>query len=193
MMRSVAFLAAAMASATASAQPKAEPVSVVPVDVDFCDFCKLATQDKVAGVATVEVWPTIAQAPDKTAGGDKPVYDLTIILRSGHENVGVHLDLRDGTRSWAVRETHRVAGYHDGIVTDRKATPNDAVALRFDIDRKREGGGTAKETLLLACSHPGAWACSLVRLDNSCKVTHFDPPAVGYTCGGELALTAHAK
>ena len=194
MMRSVAFLLVGLASAAAGAQPKLDPVLVVPVDVDFCDFCKLTTQDKLVGIGTVEVYDTIAPQADKAFAGDKPLMEVTVVLQSGSKKHGIHLDLGDAAHhTWAVRETHRVVGFHEGIVTDRRLTPNNAVALRFDIDRKREGGATAKETLLVACSHPGAWTCTMVRVDDSCKATRWDPPVLGYTCEGQLTLTPRTK
>jgi hypothetical protein len=178
-------------------------MNVVPVDVDFCDNCALVSQDKLSGVGTVEVYDTTATVGDKQLGGDKPLYDITVLIVVSGKKVGVHLvDYRAGMtgnhRTWAVRETHRVSGFHEAVVTDRKWTPLDAIAVRFDIARKRlvddswkTAPSTFEDTLLLTCGHPGAWTCTVVRIDGEhdhCKLTQFDPPVVGYACQGQLAL-----
>jgi hypothetical protein len=204
-MRALVPVLVGVAASTAAAEPKPEAVSVVPVDVDFCEDCNLVSQDKVPGVGTVEVWATKATSGDSKLGGDKPLYDLIVLIVEGSKKVGVHLvDYRAGMtgshRSWAVRESHRVNGFHEGVVTDRKATPHDAVAVMFDVARKRivddgkSAPATFQDTLVLACGHPGAWACSVVRLDGQrdhCKITRWDPPVVDYACDGQLTLKSH--
>jgi len=177
-------------SAQAAADPKPQPLGVVPVDVDFCDQCKLVSHDTVAGVGTVEVYDTVL------ALADKPVSEVTIVIQTAREKVGAHLDLHASPpHDVALREAHRIAGFHDGIVTDRKATPHDAVALWFDVDRKRDGTAY-RESYAVACSGTGGWACSVVRLGEpgrACSLTAWEPPRVDYRCDGRLALTARPK
>ena len=134
----------------------AEPLAVVPVDVDFCDFCKQVSTDKLPGVGTVEVYDSLPQG------------EIIIIIQSAHEKVGAHLELKG-----AVRETHKVVGFHDGVVTDRKATPNNAVALMFTIERAH-----GSESIAVTCTTKG---CKVARL-GECKPTTWQPPRLDYTC-----------
>jgi hypothetical protein len=148
-MFQLAFLLAAVA------------LPVVPVDVDFCDFCKQVSTDKLPGVGTVEVFDSLPQG------------EIVIVIDDGHQKVGAHLDLKGA----AVRETHKVTGFHDGVVTDRKMTPNNAVAIMFDIERAH-----GKESIAVTCTTKG---CRVVRLGD-CKAIAWQPPRLDYTCSLNL-------
>ena len=148
-MFQLAFLLAAVA------------LPVVPVDVDFCDFCKQVSTDKLPGVGTVEVYDSLPQG------------EIVIILQTAHEKVGAHLDLKGA----AVRETHTIAGFHEGIVDNRRLTNNNAVALMFTIERAH---GT--ESIAVTCTTKG---CHVARLGD-CKPAKWEPPRLDYTCRLEL-------
>jgi len=176
-MRHLVLLVVAATSSAAAADPKPEPLAVVPVDVDFCATdCRLVSTDKLPGVGSVEVYDA------------KPLSEVILVIQAAHEKVGAHLDLHVTAHDTVVRETHRVAGFHDGIVTDRKATPNNAVALLFDVERKRDGK-PYRESYAVACGGSAGWTCTVTKLA-ACSVSSWEPPRVDYRCDGELTLKA---